>query len=80
LGNVKIANTKLTATAGKGVFDSSKRTVTLTEGPPKLRQGPHTLTAPTITISLDENRAELLGEDKNGLKGILNPEKQEKEK
>jgi lipopolysaccharide export system protein LptA len=80
LGNVKIVKKELTAVAGKGVFDSSRRTVTLTEGPPRVWQGPHMLTAPTITIYLDEGRAELLGGDKNGVTGILNPAKQEKEK
>jgi lipopolysaccharide export system protein LptA len=80
LGNVRIVKKELTAVAGKGMFDNSRRTVTLTEGPPRVWQGPHMLTAPTITIYLDESRAELLGGDKNGVTGILNPAKQEKEK
>jgi hypothetical protein len=39
------------------------------------------LTAPTIIIYLDENRAELMGgEDNGGIKATLNPGKAKKEK
>ncbi|HMK34453.1 MAG TPA: LptA/OstA family protein [Desulfomonilaceae bacterium] len=80
LGNVKVVKNELTATAGKASFDNAKRTVTLTEGPPRVRQGPHVLAAPMIVIYLDESRAELLGVgDKNGVTGILNPAQHKKE-
>jgi lipopolysaccharide export system protein LptA len=82
-GNVKMVKNEISAVAGKALFDNVKRTVTLTEGPPRVWQGPHALSAPTIIIYLDESRAELLGTDdseKNGVKAILNPAKQKKEK
>ncbi len=80
-GNVKVTKGELTAVAGKAVLDNQKRTVLLNEGPPKVWQGPHMLTAPTIIIYLDENRAELMGgEDNGGIKATLNPGKAKKEK
>ena len=39
LGNVKITQKDLMATAGKALYDHAKRTVTLTEGPPRFWQG-----------------------------------------
>ncbi len=75
-GNVKVAKGSIKAEAGKAVFDNVKRTVTLSEGPPKVWQGPHTLTAPTIIIYLDEERAELLG----GIKTIIGPAEAGKKK
>jgi lipopolysaccharide transport protein LptA len=78
IGNVKVVKNELTATSGKALFDNLKRTVTLTEGPPKVWQGPHVLSAPTIVIYLDESRAELLGADENGVRGTLNPGKPKK--
>jgi lipopolysaccharide transport protein LptA len=80
IGNVKVVKNELTATSGKALFDNLKRTVTLTEGPPKVWQGPHVLSAPTIVIYLDESRAELLGADENGVRGTLNPARPKKEK
>lgn len=82
-GNVKMVKNETSAVAGKALFDNAKRTVTLMEGPPRVWQGPHALSAPTIIIYLDESRAELLGSDdneKNGVKATLNPARQKKEK
>lgn len=75
-GNVRITKGEIRAEAGKAVLDNVHRTATLTEGPPVVRQGPHTLSAPTIIIYLDENRAELLGE----ITATINPGKTKKEK
>jgi lipopolysaccharide export system protein LptA len=80
LGNVQIVKKDLKAKAGKGVFESSRKTVTLTEGPPCVWQGPQMLTAPTIIVHLAESRVELLGGPMGGVTGILNPENQKKEK
>ena len=40
---------------GKAVYDHIKRTITLTEGPPRVWQGSNVGTADTIVIHLDEN-------------------------
>jgi lipopolysaccharide export system protein LptA len=61
-------------------LDNVKRTVTLSDGPPRVWQGPHVLSADSIIIFLDENRAELVGGDEGGVKVILNPGKSKKEK
>ncbi len=74
-GNVKITKGELKAEAGKAVLDNQKRTATLSEGPPQVWQGPHMLTAHTIVIYLDENRAELLGGEDTGIRATLNPAK-----
>ncbi|MDA8406769.1 MAG: hypothetical protein M0T73_07935 [Deltaproteobacteria bacterium] len=80
LGNVKITQNDRMAVAGKAVFDNVKRTITLTEGPPRLWQGPDVLAAQTIIIYLDENRSELLGGDESLITAIINPPKPKKEK
>ena len=80
LGNVKITQNDRMAVAGKAVFDNAKRTITLTEGPPRLWQGPDVLAAQTIIIYLDENRSELLGGDESLITAIINPPKPKKEK
>ena len=80
LGNVKITQNDRMALAGKAVFDNAKRTITLTEGPPRLWQGPDVLAAQTIIIYLDENRSELLGGDESLITAIINPPKPKKEK
>jgi len=54
-GNVKIVQDERMATAGKAVYDHIKRTITLTEGPPRVWQGSNVGTADTIVIHLDEN-------------------------
>jgi len=56
LGNVKITQKDLMATAGKAVYDHAKRTVTLTEGPPRFWQGRDSGMADAVTMYLDENR------------------------
>ena len=79
-GNVKITQNDRMAVAGKAVFDNIKRTITLTEGPPRLWQGPDVLAAQTIIIYLDENRSELLGGDDSLITAIINPPKAKKDK
>ncbi len=79
-GNVKMTQNDRMAVAGKAVFDNSKRTITLTEGPPRLWQGPDVLAAQTIVIYLDENRSELLGGDDSLITAIINPVKPKKDK
>lgn len=80
LGNVKITQNDRMAVAGRAVFDNVKRTITLTEGPPRLWQGPDVLAAQTIIIYLDENRSELLGGDESLITAIINPPKPKKDK
>jgi lipopolysaccharide export system protein LptA len=75
-GNVKITKGSIRAEAGKAVLDNVKRTVTLSEGPPKIWQGPHMMTAPTIIVYLDEERAEFLG----GIKVDVTPTQPGKKK
>ncbi len=79
-GNVKMTQNDRMAVAGKAVFDNTKRTITLTEGPPRLWQGPDVLAAQTIVIYLDENRSELLGGDDSLITAIINPVKSKKDK
>lgn len=79
-GNVKIVQNDRMATAGKAVFDNLKRTITLSDGPPRLWQGPDALTAQNIIIYLDENRSELAGGDDTLITAVINPSKQKKEK
>jgi lipopolysaccharide export system protein LptA len=79
-GNVKMTQNDRMAVAGKAVFDNTKRTITLTEGPPRLWQGPDVLAAQTIVIYLDENRSELLGGDDSLITAIINPVKPKKDK
>lgn len=79
-GNVKFVQGDRMAVAGKAMYDNSKRTITLTKGPPRLWQGPDVVVADTIIIYLDENRTELLGGDEAGIKATINPGKQKKEK
>jgi lipopolysaccharide export system protein LptA len=80
LGNVKFMQGERIAVAGKAVYENSKRTITLTKGPPRLWQGPDVVVADTIVIYLDENRTELLGGDESGIKATINPGKQKKER
>jgi lipopolysaccharide export system protein LptA len=79
-GNVKIVQNERMATAGKAQFDNLERTITLTEGPPQLWQGPDRMVAHTIIIYLDENRSELRSGDGTVIKAIINPGKQKREK
>ncbi len=79
-GNVKIVQNDRMATAGKATFDNLKRTITLSEGPPRLWQGPDALTAQNIVIYLDENRSELVGGDDTLITAVINPTRQKKEK
>jgi lipopolysaccharide export system protein LptA len=79
-GNVKMTQNDRMAVAGKAFFDNTKRTITLTEGPPRLWQGPDVLAAQTIVIYLDENRSELLGGDDSLITAIINPVKPKKDK
>jgi len=78
--NVKFVQGDRMATAGKAVYDNAKRTISLTGGPPRLWQGADVVEADTIVIYLDENRTELLGGEKSGIKFRINPGKIEKEK
>ncbi|MCX5872091.1 MAG: hypothetical protein NTY51_02500 [Deltaproteobacteria bacterium] len=80
LGNVKMTQNDRMAVAGKAVFDNGLRTITLTEGPPRLWQGPDVLVAQTIIIYLDENRSELLGGDDSLISATINPGKSKKDK
>jgi|UniRef100_A0A7C4ET32 lipopolysaccharide export system protein LptA len=80
VGNVKFVQGERIAVAGKALYDNSKRTITLTKGPPKLWQGPDVVVADTIIIYLDENRTELLGGDEAGIRATINPSKMKKEK
>ena len=59
LGNVKITQKDRTVTAGKAIYDHLKRTVTLTEGPPRFWQGRDSGMADAVIMYLDENRFEL---------------------
>lgn len=79
-GNVKIVQNERMATAGKAQYDNRKRTITLTEGPPRLWQGPDVMVAHTIIIYLDENRSELKSGDGTVIKAIIKPGKQKREK
>ena len=80
IGNVKMTQNDRMAVAGRAIFDNSKRTITLTDGPPRLWQGPDVLAAQTIVIYLDENRSELLGGDDSLITAIINPVKPKKDK
>ena len=54
-GNVKITQNERKATADKAVWDYAKRTITLTEGPPRLWQGRDSISGHRIIMHLDEN-------------------------
>lgn len=73
-GNVKVVQNEKVALAGKAVFDSARKTITLTENP-KVWVGPDSMTASAIVIYVDEDRVEMV----NG-GGTINPGKKEKEK
>jgi lipopolysaccharide export system protein LptA len=60
LGNVKITQKDRTAIAGKGLYDHAKRTLTLTEGPPRFWQAGNQGVAQAVTAYLDEDRFEFL--------------------
>ena len=60
LGNVKITQKDRMVTAGKAVYDHTKRTVTLTEGPPRFWRGGDSGMADRVIIYLDEDRYELI--------------------
>ncbi len=74
LGNVKITQKDRTVTAGKAIYDHAKRTVTLTEGPPRFWQGRDSGMADTVVMHLDENRFELFKPN-----FIIDPGEQKKE-
>lgn len=79
VGNVKFVQGERTATAGKAVFDNVKRTLILTDGPPRLWQGADSAVADTIIIYVDENRSELRGGNGNKIKFLINPGKKKKD-
>ncbi|MGB6064235.1 MAG: LptA/OstA family protein [Desulfomonilaceae bacterium] len=81
-GNVKIVQDERMAVAGKALYDNVKRTITLTEGPPRLWQGTDVMVANTIIVYLDENRVDILGRDgqDDGIKLKINPDPKKKEK
>ncbi len=81
-GNVKIVQDQRMAVAGKALYDNVKRTITLTEGPPRLWQGPDVMIADTIVVYLDENRVDVRSRDgkDNGIRLEINPDKPKKEK
>jgi lipopolysaccharide export system protein LptA len=58
LGNVKITQKDRMATANKAVYDHGKRTVTMTEGPPRFSEGGNSGMADAVIVYLDENRFE----------------------
>jgi lipopolysaccharide export system protein LptA len=78
-GNVKMVQGERMATAGKALYDNLERTITLTDGPPRLWQGPDVLVANTIIVYLDENRSELSGNTgtpgNEGIRMTINPGK-----
>jgi len=85
-GNVKIIQNERIAVAGKALYDSKKRTITLTERP-RLWQGADEMIANTFIIYLDENRVDVFGQDGKGREGQedviklqIKPDKQKKEK
>jgi lipopolysaccharide export system protein LptA len=63
LGNVKITQKDRVVTAGKAIYDHAKRTVTLTEGPPRFWEGRNSGVADAVIMYLDENRFELFKPD-----------------
>ncbi|MBI5250762.1 MAG: hypothetical protein HY912_14825 [Desulfomonile tiedjei] len=69
-GNVKVVQNELMAVAGKALFESAKKTITLSESP-KIWMGPDWMVAHTIVIYIDENRAEM----DNG-RGSINPKRE----
>lgn len=79
-GNVKIVQNERMATAGKAEFDRAKRTITLTEGPPKLWHGENALEADRIVIHLDEDRTELTSDGGKQIRATLRPHNLEKTK
>jgi lipopolysaccharide export system protein LptA len=79
-GNVKIVQNERMATAGKAEYDNLRRTITLTDGPPRLWQGPDVMMAHTVIIYLDENRSELRGGDGAVIKAVINPGKQKRDR
>ena len=84
-GNVKIVYDEIMATSNQALYDSSKRTITLTGGPPRLWRGPSMAVAQTVILHLDDNRTEFLGGDGGNekepeIKVIINPGKSKKEK
>jgi lipopolysaccharide export system protein LptA len=80
-GNVKIVQGDTIATARKAVYDSAKRTITISEGP-RVWQGPSVMIGDTIVIYLDENRVETLQGESSKIKFLIAPgtEKKDKEK
>lgn len=74
-GHVKIVQGNRTVLAGKAVYDSAKKTITLTEKP-RLWQCGDVVEAEKIIFHLDENRSEFKG----GIKGRITPGKCRKEK
>lgn len=83
LGNVKVTQNELKATAGRAVFDNVRKTITLYDNP-KVWKGQDWMVAPTIVVYINENRMETLPASggENGVKFTINPGtmKQEKEK
>jgi len=74
-GKVKMVQGERIATSGKARYDHRKRTLTLTEGPPRLWQGADRLVADTIIIYLDENRSELKGGKDGEIHMTIDPKK-----
>jgi lipopolysaccharide transport protein LptA len=70
LGNVKVVQNETKAIAGKAVFDSIKKTITLTESP-KIWRGQDWGTASVITIFINENQVETEGDNKF----VINPQR-----
>lgn len=60
LGNVRITQKDRTATADKAIYDHAKRTLTLTEGPPRFWQVGNSGMAQAVTAYLDEDRFEFV--------------------
>jgi lipopolysaccharide export system protein LptA len=71
-GNVKIVQDERMATAGKAIFDSVNRIVTLTDNP-RIWQGHDAGIANAIIMYLDENRWEFQGDDGSPIKFTIHP-------
>lgn len=73
-GNVKIVQKERMATAGRAEFERASRTITLTEGPPKLWHGENVLEADKIVIYLDEEKTELTSEGGRQIRATIAPQ------
>jgi lipopolysaccharide transport protein LptA len=78
-GKVIIRQEERMATAGKAMYDNTKRTITLSEGP-RLWQGKDQVVADMIVIYLDENKVEVSSDKGKDIVTTIHPGKQPPEK